>query len=211
MKFLHGSHQKLWGKRGKRTYLPPILAVLAAIAGTAIGRNFIGSVSVVTGSSMAPTLAEGMRVYTAPISGSVNRGDVVVMDDHRGDYAIKRVVGMPGETVYLWRGYVFIDRRILLEPYVPKKVYTLPRLRTAVFVLGPDQYFVLGDNRPESADSRLYGPVERKQIKKRIPLSETTLRAHLGAVRLPPFGGLLPRAPYLGYCPNLEHNYAPIM
>jgi signal peptidase I len=211
MMFLHWVRQKLWGEQGKRTYLPSILAVFAAIAGLALGRNFLGSVSVVTGSSMSPTLAEGMRVFTAPISGSVNRGDVVVMDDHRGDYAIKRVVGLPGETVYLWRGYVFIDRRILLEPYVPKKVYTLPRVRTAVFVLGPDQYFVLGDNRSESADSRLYGPVERKQIKKRIPLFDAGLRAHCGPVRLPPFGGLLPRVPYLGYCPNLEQNYAPIM
>ena len=211
MKFLHWSHQKLWGKWGKRTSLPPILAVLAAVAGIAVGRNFLGSVSVVTGSSMAPTLAEGMHVYTAPISGGVNRGDIVVMDDHRGDYAIKRVIGMPGETVYLWRGYVFIDRRILLEPYVPKKVYTLPRLRTSVFVLGPEQYFVLGDNRPESADSRLYGPVERGQIKKRIPLLQTGLQAHFGPVRLPPFGSLVPRVPYLGYCPNLEQNYAPIM
>jgi signal peptidase I len=197
MTFLHWSRQKLQGTRGKRTYLPPILAVLAAVAGLAVGRNYLGSVSVVTGSSMAPTLEEGSRVYTAPISGSVNRGDVVVMDDGRGN-AVKRVIGLPGETVYLWRGYVFIDRKILLEPYVPKKVYTLPRLRTAVFELGPNQYFVLGDNRSNSADSRLYGPVERKKIKKRIALSESTLRARFGPVRLPPFGPIQPR-----HVPNL--------
>src|SRR5690242_11782158 len=101
MMFLHWSRQKLWGTRGERTFLPPILAIFAAIAGLAIGRNFFGSVSVVRGSSMAPTLGEGSRVYTAPISGSVNRGDVVVMDDGKGA-AIKRVVGLPGETVYLW-------------------------------------------------------------------------------------------------------------
>ena len=205
--FLHWSRQKLWGKQGKRTYLPTILAVFAAVAGLAVGRNFLGSISVVTGCSMAPTFQEGSRVYTAPISGSVNRGDVVVMDDGRGDYAIKRVVGLPGETVYLWRGYVFIDRKILLEPYVPKKIYTLPRQRAAVFELGPNQYFVLGDNRPESADSRVYGPVERKQIKKRIQLPETSLRAHFGPVRLPPFGALQPRhVPNLGWCPNFDHS-----
>lgn len=154
---------------------------------------------------MAPTLGEGTRVYTAPISGSVNRGDVVVMDDGKGA-AIKRVVGLPGETVYLWRGYVFIDRKILLEPYIPKKVYTLPRLRAAVFELGPKQYFVLGDNRANSADSRLYGPVERRQIKKRIDLPESgLLRARFGPVRLPPFGALRPRhVPNLGWCPSFE-------
>lgn len=192
MTFLHWARQKLWGKRGKRTCLPLILAIFAAVAGLAIGRNFLGSVSVVTGASMAPTFQEGSRVYTAPISGSVNRGDVVVMDDGSTDYAIKRVVGLPGETVYLWRGYVFIDRRILLEPYVPKRVYTLPRQRVAVFELGPKQYFVLGDNRPESADSRIYGAVERKQIKKRIQLPETALRARFGPVRLPTYGVFQP-------------------
>lgn len=188
MKFLHWSRQKLWGlRRGKRTFLPPILAVLAAFAGLAVGRNYLGSVSVVTGCSMAPTLEEGSRVYTAPISGPVIRGDVVVMDDGKGA-AIKRVVGLPGETIYLWRGYVFIDRKILLEPYIPKRVYTLPRVRAAVFELGPHQYFVLGDNRSDSADSRLYGPVERKQIKKRITLPDSTLRARFGPIKLPPFG-----------------------
>jgi signal peptidase I len=195
--------------RGKRNYLPLILAVLAAVGGLAVGRNFLGSVSVVTGCSMAPTFAEGTRVYTKPISGSVNRGDVVVMDDGNGDNAIKRIVGLPGETVYLWRGYVFIDRKILLEPYVPKKVYTLPRQRLAVFELGPSQYFVLGDNRPSSADSRLYGPVERNQIKKRIQLPESASRAYFGPVRLPPFGKTQPyRAQYLGKCPISDHEGA---
>jgi signal peptidase I len=200
---LHGFRHKL---RGKRNYLPLVLAVFAAMGGLAVGRKFLGSVSVVAGCSMAPTFEEGSRVYTAPISGSVNRGDVVVMDDGREDYAIKRIVGLPGETVYLWRGYVFIDRKILLEPYVPKRVYTLPRQRLAVFELGPSQYFVLGDNRPNSADSRLYGPVERKQIKKRIPLPDGTGRAHFGPVRLPPFGKTQPyRAPVLGKCPIFDH------
>jgi signal peptidase I len=197
--FLRWSRQKLWGTRGKRTYLPSVLAVFAAIVGMAIGRNFVGSVSVVTGCSMSPTFEEGSRVFTTPISGSVNRGDVVVMDDGSKDYAIKRIVGLPGETVYLWRGYVFIDRTILLEPYVPKRVYTLPRQRLSVFELGPNQYFVLGDNRPNSADSRLYGPIERKQIKKRIELPDTAVRAYFGPVRLPSFGEIRPRrVPNLG-------------
>jgi signal peptidase I len=192
---LHGFGHKL---TGKRNFLPLILAIFAAMGGVAVGRKFLGSVSVVTGCSMVPTFEEGNRVYAAPISGSVNRGDVVVMDDGLQDYAIKRIVGLPGETVYLWRGYVFIDRKILLEPYVPKRVYTLPRQRTAVFELGPSQYFVLGDNRPNSADSRLYGPVERKQIKKRISLPDSATRAYFGPVRLPPFGTTQPhRARYV--------------
>jgi signal peptidase I len=116
----------------------------------------------------------------------LQRGDIVVLDDRKGDYALKRIVGLPGETVHIWRGYVFINHRILIEPYVPRCIYTFPRQRTAVFILGDAQYFVLGDNRPTSADSRMYGPVDRSQVKRRV-LTPPTGRARFGPVTLPVF------------------------
>src|SRR3954454_23113542 len=106
-----------------------IAAALAAVVGIATGRTLLGSICLVSGSSMAPTYQSGAWVYTAPISSPLERGDVVIVDDGNHDYAVKRIVGMPGETVHLWRGYVFINRKILLEPYVPKKVYTFPTQR----------------------------------------------------------------------------------
>src|SRR5258706_11079454 len=147
-----------------------IAAAVAATIGVAAGRTLVGRVSVVSGSSMSPNFEGGTWVHSTRISGSVERGDVVVLDDGSDDYALKRVVGLPGETVQIWHGYVFINHKILLEPYVPKRIYTFPRRRKAIFVLGPNEYFVLGDNRPCSADSRIYGPVERKQLKERVPL-----------------------------------------
>src|SRR5205085_839206 len=104
--------------------------------------------------------------------------------DHKGDYALKRIVGLPEETVHIWRGYVFINHRILIEPYLAKRIYTFPKQRAAVFILGEAQYFVLGDNRPTSADSRLYGPVERGQVKRRV-VAPPTGRARFGPVILP--------------------------
>src|SRR5439155_8296324 len=95
------------------------------------------------------------------------------------------IIGLPGETIYLRHGYVYINGQILMEPYVPKRTYTFPKQRVAVFILGEEQYFVLGDNRPASADSRLYGGVDRNQIKRRIPLPAGTLRARLGSYTLP--------------------------
>jgi len=121
-----------------------------------------------------------MWVHACPIAEPLRRGDVVVLNDGSEGDAIKRIVGLPEETVHLWHGYVFINNRILVEPYLPRCVYTFPRQRQAVFVLGPDQYFVLGDNRPRSADSRMYGPVERNQLKTRIPLPPGTERARFG-------------------------------
>ena len=170
----------------------------AALAGLATGRSFVGSVAVVTGSSMAPTFAQGTRVYTTPISSPIDRGDIVVIDDGSPDYAIKRIVGLPGETVYIWRGYVFINGQILLEPYVGKRNYTFPRQRLAVFTLGEEQYFVLGDNRPNSADSRIYGPVDRSHVKKRVPLPDNTMRARFGPFTLPTYGKTLRAVSKLG-------------
>lgn len=165
-----------------------LLAVVGAgLIGVVVGRQLIGPVYLVSGSSMSPAYEEGMMVHTTGISGPLDRGDVVVLDDRKGDYALKRIVGLPGETVHIWRGYVFINRKILIEPYLPKRVYTFPRQRAAVFVLGDDQYFVLGDNRPRSADSRMYGPIERTQVKKRVSTPSNPDRARFGPIMLPDF------------------------
>ena len=177
--------QRMWRKLPYRSL---IAAILAAGVGVAAGRNLLGRISVVSGSSMCPTFEPGMWVRSTPITADLDRGDVVVLDDGSAEYALKRVVGLPGETVHVWRGYVFINERILLEPYLAKNVYTFPKQRQTVFLLGPDQYFVLGDNRPCSSDSRTYGPVERKQIKGRIPLPDRSPRARFGPIVVKPYG-----------------------
>jgi signal peptidase I len=184
--------QSLWKKLPCRLAVGGIIALLV---GVSVGRHLLGSFCIVSGTSMLPTLSEGSLVRAEPISMPIDRGDVVVMDDGGSDYAIKRIVGLPGETVHIWRGYVYINGRILLEPYVPKRIYTFPRRRLAVFKLGEEQYFVLGDNRPCSADSRLYGPVERGQLKKRVPLPDTAERARFGPFIVQPYGTVL-RQPF---------------
>jgi signal peptidase I len=189
MKYFCRFSQNLWQKLPYRTLLA---GVFAAFLGLAAGRTFLGSVSLVEGTSMMPTYQPGAWVYTAPVSTALQRGDVVVLDDGHKDCAVKRIVGMPGETVQIWHGFVFIDRKILNEPYVEKHTYTYPK-RLAVFVLKEGQYFVLGDNRLNSIDSRAYGPVDRNQIKRRIPLPENSLRARFDPYTLPNDGGSLPR------------------
>jgi signal peptidase I len=180
--------QSLWKNLPCRLAVAGILALLA---GVSLGRQLLGSFCIVSGTSMSPTLSEGSLVRAETISTPIDRGDVVVIDDGGSNYAIKRIVGLPGETVHIWRGYVYINGRILLEPYVPKRVYTFPRSRLAVFKLGEEQYFVLGDNRPSSADSRLYGPVERNQLKKRVPLPDASGRARFGPFIVQPYGTIL--------------------
>ena len=165
-----------WQKPAFRYWLA---IVLAAVAGVAFGKTFLNSVSVVQGSSMAPNYPPGTMLCTTPISAPLQRGDVVLLDDGKKDYAVKRIIGLPGETVHLWRGFVFINREMLVEPYLPRRTYTYPGNGLgAAFILGEDQYFLLGDNRLNSTDSRAYGAIERKQIKRLIPLAAGTTRAH---------------------------------
>jgi signal peptidase I len=165
-----------------------IAVVIAGSLGVAVSHAFIGSVAVIEGSSMAPNYQPGSSVYAAPISTKLERGDVVVLDDGRKDYAVKRIIGLPGETVQLWRGAVFINRKLLIEPYLPAHTYTVPNergRRGAAFILGDREYFVLGDNRPRSVDGRVYGPVERSQIKRRVLQPNDFICAYFGNYTLP--------------------------
>ena len=83
-------------------------------------------------------------------------------DGHFQEYATKRIVGLPGELIEFRDHQVRINGKPLVEPYLGKA--TLTESEFPSFRLGPDEYFVLGDNRPDSYDSRFYGPVNRAAI-----------------------------------------------
>ncbi len=190
MEQVHRLAQRCWGHRPCRWLLTVSFAALLGIAAGKTVLGISGSVSVVDGLSMEPTYGPGARVLTMPVSSTLLRGDIVLLDDGEQEYALKRIVGLPNETVCLWRGYVFINRRMLREPYLPKYTYTFPDEHSGkiVFVLGPDQYFVLGDNRTCSVDSRSYGPVQRNKIRARVPAPENYPHAAMTAFTLPSAG-----------------------
>jgi signal peptidase I len=129
-----------------------------------------GSIVVVQGESMLPNFHPNDCALAKPPPEKLERGDVVVLDDGQ-ECAIKRVVGLPGETIHLWQGQVFINRRLVHEPYLDRNTCTWPNQKLAVFILGPGQYFVMGDNRAVSLDSRTYGPVGIEQIRKTVSQS----------------------------------------
>jgi signal peptidase I len=187
MKQIYRVSQHVWQLHAFRWFLA---ICLAAITGIVAGHTVIavsGSVSVVDGSSMAPTFPPGSRVYTAPISTPLKRGDIVLVDDGNKEYALKRIIAVPSETIQMWRGYVFINRKMLREPYLTKHTYTFadPLSELARFKFAPNQYFVMGDNREYSVDSRRYGPVDRSQVKSRVPYFGESVRARFSSYTLP--------------------------
>jgi signal peptidase I len=133
------------------------------------GSTLVANASyVVPSGSMDPTLKVGDVVSGATNFATVARGDVVRVRFPRGtqappppggDAGFKRVVALSGETVEGRNGHVFVNGRELAEPYLHVATGDFSRV-----VVPRDSYFVLGDNRPSSADSRQWGPVHSSEI-----------------------------------------------
>lgn len=120
---------------------------------------FFGEKVVNVGESMSPTLENGDTVLVNKLNYSItgpSRGDVVVFKPHGNEnthYYIKRVVGLPGETVEIKDGKIYIDGEVLEEELETEPVQEAGVASSPV-KLGEDEYFVLGDNRNNSEDSR---------------------------------------------------------
>jgi len=118
----------------------------------------------VRGPSMTPTLTDGEYMVVGKLSywfGPPERGDVVVFlppTNPHEDY-VKRIIGLPGETVEIRDGQVWIDGVALEEPYVSS-----PMQYSGGWTLRTDEYFVLGDNRANSSDSHTWGGLHRDNI-----------------------------------------------
>lgn len=127
--------------------------------------RYVFAVYVIEGWSMAPTLKDGDTALVNMLArqvGVLERGEIVLVRDGGNDYATKRIVGLPGERIEIKDGKVFVNDSLLPEYYLPKS--TITRSQRTSFLVGDQQYFVLGDNRADSFDSRFYGPVSKSAI-----------------------------------------------
>ena len=123
----------------------------------------------IKGASMAPTLAAGDRYLLnrfAYLHREPQRGELVVLKDpETGELIVKRIVGLPCETVIMQNDHTYVNGRLLSEPYALSSVRidrSTPLGKAKV--IPRDYYFVLGDNRSRSLDSRTFGPVPRDSI-----------------------------------------------
>lgn len=147
---------------------------IAILAGLTIGlvRYYLFKPFYVKGASMEPNFYDHEYLIIDEITYRLSdprRGDVIVFKypDDPKEYFLKRIIGLPGERVKVTGGQVLVyneahpEGAMVTEDYLPKDLMTVGERLTT---LGPDQFFVLGDNRPNSYDSRRFGPVDRNLI-----------------------------------------------
>ncbi|MCL2704212.1 MAG: signal peptidase I [Defluviitaleaceae bacterium] len=121
------------------------------------------------GIGMNPGINTGDRVFisrAAASLGLLNRGNIVIcaFEDGNGSWSdtVMRIIGVPGDYIAIHDGAVFINFEELPEKYLPADMKTYPDMPP--LLLEDSKYFVLGDNRPVSGDSRVFGTVDKRHI-----------------------------------------------
>ena len=161
----------------KKEILSWILTIAVAVAAALLIRTFLFEPIRVDGESMCDTLQNGeIMLVTKPeyLTGDPQRGDVVICKyPGRTENFVKRVIGLPGDVVEIRANQVYVNGEPLSEPYLtPEK--NDDGCSMAPFALGEDEYFVMGDNRDNSHDSRNYygagrpAAISRKDIVGRV-------------------------------------------
>lgn len=153
-------------KRGRR--LKIIRTVAIAILITICIRQFLYTSVTVSGESMEPTISHDERMIVTKFQ-SIKRFDIIIFyAAHLDDRFIKRVIGLPGDEVEMKDDQLYINGRLFEEPYVAAlkaRKHQGERLTENFKIIVPqDEYFVLGDNRKNSRDSRQMGSVHEKYI-----------------------------------------------
>lgn len=159
-------------KRIGTFFLDTIETVVIALAIFVVIYLFLIQPHQVKGSSMYPNFVDGEYILTDKISYRFRlpaRGDIIVFKaprDHEIDF-IKRIIGLPGEVVKVTGDVVYVNDKQLPEPYLPKDYVTKPGnflTNDQNVIVPPDEYFVFGDNRSHSSDSREWGFVKKEEI-----------------------------------------------
>ena len=149
------------------------IIILVALGVAFVVRTWVFETFYIPSGSMEPTLMIGDRILVDKLSfqlgGHISTGDIVVFRrpphesviPHSIKYLVKRVIGLPGETISSHGGQVYINGRLLHEPFLPKGTITTGITTQKI---PPGHYFVMGDNREDSEDSGFFGPISSSLI-----------------------------------------------
>ncbi len=119
------------------------------------------NINIVSGESMEPNFHDGEIVLTT-ILKDPERGSVVVAKNNNNRYVIKRLIGMPGDRIDIINDVLYLNGGMMEEKYI--KDQKCISTKTVSYTLADDEYFIAGDNRCGSLDSRTYGPIKRSNL-----------------------------------------------
>ena len=172
-------------RQRRRALAETVIIILVAVLLAGLVRIFAFQTFWIPSASMVPTLAVYNRVLVQKAFFTwhdVREGNIVVFSqpplDHcpgpRGDL-VKRVIALPGQTIYSSGNSIYIDGRRLAEPYLPHYDPLGPPIpdasRQHPFRVPPGEFYVLGDNRADSCDSRYWGPIKGSSIVGKVVLT----------------------------------------
>jgi signal peptidase I len=159
-------------RRRRRVIIEWAVILVIAVLASFLVRTYAVQTFFIPSKSMNPTLHVGDRILVNKLSvrfGTINAGDIIVFkkppaehcDDGTYTDLVKRVIGLPGQTISSRGNSVLINGVVLKEPWTYFHTLSPPIKKTT---LGANEYFVMGDNRANSCDSRFWGPVPRSDI-----------------------------------------------
>lgn len=169
----NNSEEPIGGPSGKSFLWELARVVIVAFVFMIAFRMLVAEPFVVSGSSMVPNYYNREYLVVSKMSyrfGDIERGDVVIFKypNDPSQYFIKRIVGLPGEKVKIEGGHPVVyntdypNGQVLQEPYLPDQNVTFGG--DEIIELGPDEYYVMGDNRMASSDSRVWGKLPKENI-----------------------------------------------
>jgi signal peptidase I len=163
-------------RQRRRALAQTAVTLLVAVLLAFLVRAFVFQTFWIPSASMTPTLGVNDRVLVQKAFFSwhdVREGDIVVfshppLDDCPGPQGdlVKRVIALPGQTIYSSGNSIYINGRLLAEPYLPQPDPLGPPIASSQhpYRVPPGEFYVLGDNRSDSCDSRYWGPIEGSTI-----------------------------------------------
>jgi len=164
-------------RRRRRRLVETAAMILGAVIVAGLIRAFVFQVFWIPSSSMEPTLGVRDRIMVQKAFFSwrdIHEGDIVVFSHpprdncpgpRKGDL-VKRVIALPGQTIYSSGNSIYVNRRVLAEPYLPRDDTLWPAIASGQhpYRVPSGDFYVLGDNRSNSCDSRYWGPVKGSSI-----------------------------------------------
>jgi signal peptidase I len=186
-------------KSSNRWPLEMLIVVVVAVVIAVLLRTFVVATYSIPSGSMEPTLQVGDRIVVNKLSydlHGIDRANIVVFSTPKNEHCagppvsnlVKRVIGLPGETISLTGGRVYINGKVLPQPWLPVATRTAttpgpsakPYSLNRAFTIPAGDVFVMGDNRTLSCDSRYWGPIPESSIVGKVDLRMWPLsRLHL--------------------------------